>query len=828
MALPDRRDLACLLLLLAFVVFFFPQAVFGGQVLFARDIALVWYPQVSSFIRSVGAGSWPLWDPYRGFGQPLLADPSAMLLYPFTWLNLVVPPGPFYTAFVVLHVAGSAWGTYALLRRWEASRAGAFVGGAVWAANGPFLSLGSLWHHLAGAAWMPWIFLAAEDAITRRSRGRTLRFGLAVAAQLLAGSADMAAFTHLALGAYLLARYFDWRRVTGVGNRSLLRTWATAFLLGVGLSCAQWVPAIGMVLGSARSDLALWHRTTWSLPPLGLVEIFLPVLWGTLPRVSADIRDTFDLQVTWLHSLYFGIPVLALGCAGILARRRARFLACLAAGALLYALGRHSFAYDAFTILIPPLRVLRYPVKAMLVVAFAWSLLAGLGYDVWRRAASEGRRWWAVVLLPTVGLALACLGATLVCTLGAASWGPYLFYREPGQPSYADILTPLGDHLVVATIVASLLLVVTVAAARWRGNPGQPPVFAAVLALGSLALQHTGLHPTASPDLYTIRPEVVDILRHETPAPRLYVYDYTDESQKPVPSGGQKVGYVLDRAPVGWGQPQAFCLGLYLYLQPPTAGRYGFYGSYDLDLLGLHPQARALLIDRLYSLEKSPLHLRMLQMGSVDYVLALFRAPWWDDLGAVATVPGAFKEPIRVFRVPRPLPRAYVVGGSRLAPGPEAALRAVTAADFDLRREVVLDAGAARKAPEAFVGRSRIEESRPDRVRFVTEASHPAFAVLVDGYDPGWRATVDGVPARVVRANVDFRAVAVPAGTHVVELAYRPRSVVLGLTLAASTAALAFAGWRRSSRAGATAAGPEGSVGAEMDRRSAGRDPGGV
>ena len=171
LSLPDRHDLLAGLGLLAFVLIFFRSAVFGGQVLFARDIALVWHPQVSSILKSVGAGSWPLWDPYRGFGQPLLADPSAMLLYPLTWLNLVIPPGGFYTLFVVFHVTASAWGTYALLRRFEVSRAGALVGAAVWAANGPFLSLGSLWHHLAGAAWMPWVFLAAEDAIARRTAG---------------------------------------------------------------------------------------------------------------------------------------------------------------------------------------------------------------------------------------------------------------------------------------------------------------------------------------------------------------------------------------------------------------------------------------------------------------------------------------------------------------------------------------------------------------------------------------------------------------------------------------------------------------------------------
>ena len=607
----------------------------------------------------------------------------------------------------------------------------------------------------------------------------------------------------MALGVYVLSQHVQWSDLTGRANRLLGGTWAIALLFGVGLACAQWIPTFEMVAGSLRSDFPQWHRTTWSLHPFALAEVLLPVVWAHLPQVIPDVRETIDLQTPFLPSVYFGVPALALAAAGALARPRGRTLALLAAAALLYALGRHTVFYDAIAFLIPPLRALRFPVKAMVVVAFAGSLLVGMGYDVWRRAASEGRRFTFVVLVPSLAMALACLGAALVCTVGATTWGPRMFNRKPEHPSYGEILAPLGDNLVIATFMAALLVVVAFAAGRWRGAPGQPAAFAGALALASLAFHHASLHPTAPSELFTIRPEVLDIVRRESTTPRLYVYDYTDEARKAAEGlPNRKVGYVVERVPVGWADRPARTLGFYLYMQPPTAGRFGVYGSYDLDLLGLHPEAMSTMIEYLRFVERSPLHLRLLQLGSVDYALALFPDPWWADLEHVATLPGIFKEPIRVFKVPRPLPRSSVVGGARIAPGTAAAIAAISAGDFDPRREVVLDSGAGRAAPEAFIGRSRIEESRPDRVRVAIEASHAGYAVLSDAYDRGWRATVDGVPVPVERANVCFRAVPVPAGSHVVEYTYRPRSVILGLAVAAVTALLGLAWmWFRQPRA---------------------------
>ena len=73
-----------------------------------------------------------------------------------------------------------------------------------------------------------------------------------------------------------------------------------------------------------------------------------------------------------------------------------------------------------------------------------------------------------------------------------------------------------------------------------------------------------------------------------------------------------------------------------------------------------------------------------------------------------------------------------------------------------------------------------------DRAKYEVDLDGPGFVVSVDAWAPGWRAFVDGRSTDVLRANAVFRAVAVPAGRHVVEMVYRPWSVLVGLTLSAA------------------------------------------
>jgi hypothetical protein len=191
----------------------------------------------------------------------------------------------------------------------------------------------------------------------------------------------------------------------------------------------------------------------------------------------------------------------------------------------------------------------------------------------------------------------------------------------------------------------------------------------------------------------------------------------------------------------------------------------------------------AALTALLRDVEGTPAHTRLLRLGAVSHVVAL-HSRGFEDLEPIASVDALFPEPMRVYRVPRPLPRVYAVGGARVADGNDA-VRLLLDPAFDPAREVVLSAGLSGRADPSFAGASRLLARDAGSVAVEAELSGDGYVVLVDAWDPAWRAWVDGRSVALLRANVAFRAVAVPAGRHLVEMRYRPATLPWGLGLSA-------------------------------------------
>jgi hypothetical protein len=180
--------------------------------------------------------------------------------------------------------------------------------------------------------------------------------------------------------------------------------------------------------------------------------------------------------------------------------------------------------------------------------------------------------------------------------------------------------------------------------------------------------------------------------------------------------------------------------------------------------------------------DMTPANAPLMSLAGVRYFVFEGSAPRFADPALI----GAWREIARDGEVvavenPDALPRAFVVPRAVVEPDADRVLARLR--EIDLRREAVVEtAGPALSAlaPEGDPGTARIVSYEPNRVVVESDAPSPGLLVLTDQYDPGWRATVDGATAPVLRADYLFRGIPVPAGTHRVELVYRPLSFTVG------------------------------------------------
>jgi Bacterial membrane protein YfhO len=197
---------------------------------------------------------------------------------------------------------------------------------------------------------------------------------------------------------------------------------------------------------------------------------------------------------------------------------------------------------------------------------------------------------------------------------------------------------------------------------------------------------------------------------------------------------------------------------------------------------------------------------------------------------------------MRVFENTDALPRAFLVDQARWAPSVGASLGEMIGQPFDPRQEVVLAADAAPELRAQFpdatsatataardgpVGSATIEAYAADEVRLATDARTPSLLVLADTYYPGWRAFVDGQEQPVVRGDLLFRVVALPAGQHEVVFRFEPTSIRLGLAISLLALVIAIGVLVLTGRAHAqrrTTPGARDSLGSTLTQTSAGGD----
>ncbi len=782
-ALLRRAPGVLALLGLGFVPFW--GCVFSDRMLFQRDIELFWNGTIEVLRRCLAEGTLPLWNPYQCFGQPLFGKGLGQFLYPTTWLYLFLATPVAYTVSAVGHCSFTALGQYLLLRRLGMSRMAAWTGASLWCASGPYLSLVNMANIYAAAAWLPWAFWTALRLFaTAGSRTATLVWALVIGATMFAGSPEVTLMCGAAVALAIPYLTSQRARPRSLGQ-PLLMSFA-GLVLAAGLSAVQWLPLRETFSHSYRNTLGSLNATYWSIHPVTLHQAFLPVPLDDLP-IKPEHRDAFfDGREPLLASLYLGVGTFTLAGAAFTERSRPfrTFFALLALVGLFLSLGKWSPVYAGARVILPVLSSFRFPAKLWLLATLAFSVLAAMGVDAWCATGRE-RRW----IWPATAFLVGTIALVMLANLNPQGplWRFLLVSDQILDRPLGTLRTLKATFGFFLLAALSALLCCAASLLRWRTARWRVWTVAGVCALSVIDVVRNvpGLNPTVRRSLMDSTPAIVKAIGPDRAGRVLFVaYDQTRIQsllghsslfELPLDVSPEEVFLKMRAYPVGIA----------------GSGRWGIdsFGGDIASLNSAHAATAYGMLDRALGTPTFPALARALGLRTI---VALHKHDLGEGLKLRATVTLPTGEPIFVFDVENPLPRAYLVGATR--PGADlSALISAIVQGWDPSEEVLLPAEESRALTEpkqAIAGEVRAVDERSDRLHYRVTLDHEAVLVVTDSFDPGWQATVDGAPATLMRANAIFRAVVVPAGEHVVEMTYRPRSVVLGSWISGLTLAL--------------------------------------
>ncbi len=730
------------------VIWLHREVLWGGMVYHLEDAADGYYPAHVAAARALAHGVLPTWERGSWCGWPLANDPYYGVFYPLgaiIWLGGAVR-GLGLTA--VLHSALALVGMLWLLRRRKLELGPALVG-AIGFGLSTFMVV-RLRHIIFPQlmAWLPLMLVAVEDWLETR-RGRALALlGAAIGMSLLCGALPLAFYVVLGVSAYTLPRWLATTQRRGIAFAGL----AAAAIAGGLLGAAQWVPTAAHVSLSPRQlgvDYAFASSYAWPSPQY-VSTLLMPDIFG-----GEDRNRWYGVFNHWeMAGYYAGAWTVLLAPFGLMrARKRPELWALLGIALLgiLLAFGDKGPVHALFFKYLPLYGTLRCPTRALVLDLLALPILA-----------AEGMAWLLERDSPRARQILFAAGALLVVA-GAVTF-MLLTRSRTVHPPNEQVTRDAIAHLSWV-VAAGALAIASLSVDKLRF--AAPFLLAAVSLLDLFTINRGYLQPKpADFAAGTERFAAVDWLLDQHPKDRFI--------------------------PAAHGPFRLHNLGMTYNIE--GAGGYdsvtvwrvvNFLWTLNHGTPYPHPKLRDDVAAGTIKRFDTPL----VDLLNVRWAITTSPpAPHWIERFAPTNIHAKY-EPIwdpqlRVYENPHVLPRAFIVHKAQVIADDEAQAKALTT--LDPKTTVILDSTPDPAPSDGEFTPATIAVAERHRLVIEAELQTPGVLVLSEAWYPGWSAAVDGAPVPLLRADYAFRAVALPAGKHTLEMRFKSTPVRLGLALAAA------------------------------------------
>ena len=797
------KYLPALVILLLTVIFFYP-VIFQGKTFYAFDALLevlpwshlspgyrpynplitdpvnIFYPAYRFYFDRIKQLAYPLWDPFNFCGRPF---PSG--IYPMNnplvfVLNLLLPQAAAHDAVLALHLFAAGFFMFLYLKEIRLNKLAAMVGAVAWMFNGHVMVWFEFEHIPIMAATLPAALLYLHRWLKTGRLLHCLCFTAAVGLSITAGYSHVLIYELIFIGIYLLLLLYHAKKenlLPSLVNRKHLGYFALSLVLGICLSANFLTSSLTLLDDAHREQIPFsdLYRKTGRLPAKYLTTFVFPDFYGNPAGRGIVFTPREGAAQTYNNyqelCIYSGIlPLfLVLACLPQLNKRRYALFYLLTAFVTL-AMAMGSILYYPLARWIIGLNY-STPTRILYICAFAIAVLSAIGADILLSPIRKKKQTitlalWVLLLLSATAIAVFAqteAGAKWAAgNINAAFWQQdYAVLSRHFAWSSPAVLFPL---LFTA---ASLAMLCGALFAKDESRRGRYILFG--LLILAIDLISFGRHYNTVTPAELTYPQVdsTRFLQRDTSNFRVV-----------------NIGFFLHNFLVPF---QIQDIGGYASFYPK---RYAEY----LHLSQKGPDAP--LPDRFFRWTMfhrygSPL----LNLLNTKYVLtSTAENPDNPDLKL------AYQGEIKVLENLSAFPRAFIVPHYHLCTDRRAAYETIGSyrqADFTSR--VVLESPPPALFRQKAPGRpaaapSRIERItyRNNRVEIDIDAGGSGFLVLSDSYHPDWRATVNGKPVAILRANYIMQAVPVSEGHHRVVFQFSSRTLTVGiLTTAAGWLVLA-------------------------------------
>jgi len=742
------------------------QVFFRGA-LMGQDSATQFYPWYDYLGERLRSGHIPGWNPYQFSGTPFAADPQsgwtylpAMLIFSLFSLPVAIP------VFLTLHLVIAGGATYALARLLRLGVSGALIAAIAYELSGPVY--GRSVCCAAGfevATWAPVALVGAELAIQRRDIvGRFAGWfvaGLAISQALAAWLGQGSYYVLLMVGAFIAYR-------TLVAPEAFARAWRTrignAFMhggavlaIGFGLAAAGILPRLAYIEATNVSGGQYGGTSDWAAQIGG-------VTWSML------FHRILDPTLHYPGAAAGALALLAL----ILARNwiGTRFFAAFGIAAMVLAMPIETPLHRLLYLVLPRFEALHqhWPERIAVVAYITAALLAGATIDALERRQARPRTLAVAAAIPLtiigvqvlfgVGLPLAAILAVVAAAaiVGLSAVPSFRFVRSAAAPA------------MILVVTADLLL-------GFHGVRGNAP--------------YGGFHRVDIESYFSATGAVHFLRRSTVNDPARYIgYD----PQERVTENGQVVLYRYQ-----FGDQETASL---------LVNNRATMHEID-DAQGYNPVQPSRYVDLMTALNGSPqeYHGANIFPNGIDsplvdllniryFIVPTVPTDSRADLDALAEkFPIVYADrKVTILENTDALPRAWVVHeAEQRSAGDTLALLAEGA--VDPRDVVLLETTPPDLAPSDGNDTVRMTKQSPDAMTLAVTSSTDGMLVISNGYDPGWKAWVDGNEVEVVPANHALQAISLPAGEHTVTLRYETPGINLGLAITGTTILTLIVAW---------------------------------